>query len=219
MGSVNDDRGDLVGLFIISRVDDNWKYSYFTKRSQSQTRFVRFWISIELHSYRILVDKISSPTLCIQSQNYSWWRHQMETFSALLDLCAGNSPVTGEFPSQRPVTPSFDVFFDLRLNKRLSKQSWCWWFETPSCSLWRHCNLVRSLMNIAFMKIPNISTSCLTHYTVIDLRSAQVYCVAIFLTCWHPSHITISLTSAQVYCVAIFLVSQEVSLNFHRCCG
>ena len=55
-------------------------------------------------------------------------------------LCAGNSLVTGEFPSQRPVTWSFDVFSDLRLNKRLSKQSWGWWFETPSCSLWRHCN-------------------------------------------------------------------------------
>ena len=63
----------------------------------------------------------------------SWWRHQMKTMSALLDLCVGNSPVTGEFPSQRPVTRSFDVFFDLRLNKRLSKQSWGWWFETPSC--------------------------------------------------------------------------------------
>ena len=49
-------------------------------------------------------------------------------------------PVTGEFPSQRPVTRCFDVFFDLRLNKRLSKQSWGWWFETPSRSLWRHCN-------------------------------------------------------------------------------
>ena len=41
----------------------------------------------------------------------SWWRHQMETFSALLAICAGNSPVTGEFPSQRPVTRSFDVCF------------------------------------------------------------------------------------------------------------
>ena len=45
----------------------------------------------------------------------------METFSALLALCAGNSPVPAEFPSQRPVTRSFDVFFDLRLNKRLSE--------------------------------------------------------------------------------------------------
>ena len=70
----------------------------------------------------------------------SWWRHQMETFSALLAICAGNSPVTGEFPAQRPVPRIFDVFFDLRLNKRLSKQPCGWWFETPSRSLWRHHN-------------------------------------------------------------------------------
>ena len=80
----------------------------------------------------------------------------MEPFSALLAFCARNSPVIGEFPAQefqeaifaeialnsldktaqRPVTRSFDVFFDLRLNKQLSKQLWGWWFETPSCPLW-----------------------------------------------------------------------------------
>ena len=55
---------------------------------------------------------------------FTWWRHQMETLSALLAICAGNSPVPGKFPAQRPVTRSFDVFFDLlRRNKRLSKQS------------------------------------------------------------------------------------------------
>ena len=70
----------------------------------------------------------------------AWWRHQMQTFSALLAIYARNSPVTGEFPAQRPVTHSFNVFFDLRLNKRLNKQSWGWWFETPSRPLWRHCN-------------------------------------------------------------------------------
>ena len=42
-------------------------------------------------------------------ESKTWWRHQMETFSALLALCAGNSPVTGEFPAQRPVTRSFDI--------------------------------------------------------------------------------------------------------------
>ena len=63
--------------------------------------------------------------------------------SALLALCARNSPVTGEFPAQRSVTRSFEVFFDLRLNKQLSKQSWGWWFEMPSRSLWRHCNVIR----------------------------------------------------------------------------
>ena len=65
----------------------------------------------------------------------------METFFALLAICAGNSPVTGEFPAQRPETWSFGAFFDLRLNKRLSKQSWGWWFKTPSRPLWRHCNV------------------------------------------------------------------------------
>ena len=53
----------------------------------------------------------------------SRWRHQMETFSALLVICAGNSSVTGEFPEQSPVTRSFAVFFDLRLNEWLCKQS------------------------------------------------------------------------------------------------
>ena len=65
----------------------------------------------------------------------SWWCHQLETFSALLVFCAGNTPVTGEFPSQRPVTWSFGVLFNLRLIKRLNKQSGGWWFETPSCAL------------------------------------------------------------------------------------
>ena len=60
----------------------------------------------------------------------TWRRHQMETFFALLAICAGDSPVPDEFPTQRPVTRSFEVFFDLRLNKRLSKKSWGWWFET-----------------------------------------------------------------------------------------
>ena len=78
----------------------------------------------------------------------SWWRHEMETFSALLAICAGNSPVPGEFPTQRPVTRSCNVFFDLRPNKRLSEQWWGWWFATQLWSLWRHRNVI------------NISRSC-----------------------------------------------------------
>ena len=60
-------------------------------------------------------------------------------------LC-GEFTGPGEFPTQRPVTRSFDVFFDLRLNKRLSKQSWGWWFEPPSWSLWRHRNDDKTVM-------------------------------------------------------------------------
>ena len=82
----------------------------------------------------------------------TWWRHQMETFSALLVLCAGNSTVTGEVPTQRPVTRSFDVFFDLRLNERLSKQPRGWWFETPSHPFWRHRNDVKEC-NMGYLEI------------------------------------------------------------------
>ena len=87
----------------------------------------------------------SSQHVWLPTRQNTWWRHQMETFSALLALCAGNSPVTGEFPAQRPVTRNFDVFFDLRLSEQLSKQLWGWWFETPSCPLWCHCNGNRSV--------------------------------------------------------------------------
>ena len=87
-----------------------------------------------------LLDRVCFTVfLSVSNRKYSsWWRHQMETFSALPALCEGNSPVT----AQRPVTRSLDVFFDLRPNKRLSKQSWGWWFETPSRPLCRHCNVM-----------------------------------------------------------------------------
>ena len=67
--------------------------------------------------------------------------------SVLLAICAGKSSLPSEVPAQRPVTRSFDVFFDLRPNKRLSKHWWGWWFEAPShhydvivmcTSLWRY---------------------------------------------------------------------------------
>ena len=63
-------------------------------------------------------------SLCIQTRcalnyllhNFAWW-NAMEALSPSLALCEKSS-VTGEYPSQRPVTWCFDVFFDLRLNKR-----------------------------------------------------------------------------------------------------
>ena len=70
----------------------------------------------------------------------AWLRHQMETFSAFLVLCAGihRSPVNSPHKGQRRGTLMFSLI--CTLNKRFSKQSWGWWFETPSRSLWRHCN-------------------------------------------------------------------------------
>ena len=78
-------------------------------------------------------------------QPSSWYPLTMMTssngniFRVTGPLC-GEFTGPGEFHAQRPVTRSFDVFSDLRLNKQLSKQPWGWWFETPLWSLWRHCN-------------------------------------------------------------------------------
>ena len=82
----------------------------------------------------------------------------MEIFSALLAICAGNSPVPGEFPAQRPVTRSFDAFCDLRPNKRLSKQWQGWWFETPSSPLWRHYEGVKCKVGYYFETTKTLKT-------------------------------------------------------------
>ena len=77
---------------------------------------------------------------------HSGWQHSLwyyhddviklkQTLSALLAFCAGNSPVIHDFPKQRPVTRSFDVFFDLCLNKRLSIQSWRIFFSAKQDAL------------------------------------------------------------------------------------
>ena len=110
-----------------------WPDHWFSHFGHSRGHFLRWGLTLRCNCYTwSLID-------------HTWWYHRMETFSALLALCSGNSPVTSEFPSERPVTRSFDDFFDLGVNKQLSKQSWGCWFETPSRSLWCHCNEVSGL--------------------------------------------------------------------------
>ena len=110
------------------------------------SHYIWRWVyKLKLRISRVLQDHAGKAGLyelpgTIRIRSSSWWRHQMEIFSALLAIRAGNSPVTGEFPTQRPGTRSFDVYFDLRTKERLSKQWWGWWFETLSRSLWRHRN-------------------------------------------------------------------------------
>ena len=110
-------------------------------------KFIRRMVAFYKYMRRYSIRTSSTATVghcrwpTLSKATFSWWRHQMEIFSALLAICAWNSPASGEFPAQRPVTWSFNVFFDLCLNKRLRKQSWGWWFETLSCPLWRHRNV------------------------------------------------------------------------------
>ena len=116
----------------------------------------------------------------------------METFSALLALCAGNSSVTGEFPSQRPVARSFDGFFwvfYLRLNKRLSKQLWGWWFETPLSPLCRHCNGIALHWNDSSRIKGNIAFRYMQVRNPVDCRLAYIgilyYKFILFKVCGH----------------------------------
>ena len=85
---------------------------------------------IEFNWLPTILGRIQCPQSRQTMMTYS--NGQMETFSVLLALFAGNSSATGEFPSQSPVTRSFNIVSDLRLKKRLSKQSRRWWFEKPS---------------------------------------------------------------------------------------
>ena len=122
-----------------------YRYMWPDDESSGSHNHVK-WLASSLYVYIYIyiyhsTDCSTAGWTTIQKNRKTWRRHQMETFSMLLALCAGNSPATGEFLSQSPVTWSFDAFFDLRLNKGLRKQSWGGWYETPARSLWRHCNV------------------------------------------------------------------------------
>ena len=138
-------------------------------RRQLSTWMLSGW-DLSQHMNGQLVNMAESLKAGMRQENLknacSWWRHQMETFSALLAICAGNSPVNGEFSAQRPVTRSFDVLFDLRLNKWLSKQSRGWWFETPSRPLWSYSNVMFTIVS---------STPIAGQPSTITILSANVY--------------------------------------------
>ena len=83
---------------------------------------------------------ILSPFCPGETRQSAWWRLQLEIFSALLLLSCGEFTVHWWIPLTKASDAEFEVFFDLRLNKRLSKQSRCRWFEMAVRSLWRHTN-------------------------------------------------------------------------------
>ena len=141
----------------------------------------------------------------------AWWHHQMETFSALLAICAGNSPVPGEFPAQRPVTRSFDVFFDLHLNTRLSKQSWGWWFETLSRPLWRHHIAMGMCAKhiTSFWNLANILTTVLPRF----LQNFRV--IMYPLTCILQLKFFMGFSVKKAYCPGLTaLVNKVYGLSF-----
>ena len=121
-------------------------------------------------------------------------------FRATGPLC-GEFTGPGEFPTQRPVTRSFDVFFDLRLNKRLSKQPWSWWFETLSWSLWRHRNV--SPWSI----YPHCGILTYQWYAPIDFVKSNLFCIAAILSWW--CHLIETFSALLTICAGNSLVTGE----------
>ena len=124
----------------------------------------------------------------ITASHHAWWRHQMKTFSVSLAFCVGNSPVTGEFPSQRPVMWSFDISFDLCINKWLSKNSRRRWFEMPLHELWCHCNgkLLAEVKTYVVCCTYIVCCTCIMCCTLIILVNflESTHNKHPWLTCW-----------------------------------
>ena len=116
----------------------------------------------------IFITKTSIVFLSLVSENMMTSSNG-NIFRVTGPLC-GEFTGPGEFPTQRPVTRSFDVFFDLRLNKRLSKQPWGWWVGTPSWSLWRHCNESRQNTHLESPEWINYERECNGENTNLIIR-------------------------------------------------
>ena len=126
-------------------------------------------------------------------------------------LC-GEFTGPGEFPAQRPVTRSFDIFFDLRLYKRLSKQSWGWWFETLSCSLWRHCNVTVQLA------LPGSFIShCLVYHKAWNAASSESFFsqfILMYIILVHRSFPLVSIFYVYSTTISLYIPRESTTENF-----
>ena len=161
------------------------------------TSWQHHWLSVRwIHPWQVGISKEPAMRRCgvslavsfnkmLNKPSYCRWcelqRRSMMTSSngnifRVTDHLGGE--VTGEFPAQRPVTRSFDVFFDLRLNKRLSKQKWGWWFETLSRPLWRHCNaLILRHCKVTFLRFLLLLSSSSSSWSWSSSSSSSLFII------------------------------------------
>ena len=107
-----------------------------------------------------------------QDFDWFWMMRKFVSYSIFLNMMTSsdenifrvNGHLCGEFTGQRR---SFDVFFHLRLNIRLSKQSWGWWFETPPRPLWRHCNGSICWSRTSWLFTVNSILSCYAYNSLV----------------------------------------------------
>ena len=113
------------------KIQSSWpnQYAYLTQSNPNEMLwFSRRHFQTHFKEQNLLYTNFTFTEIC----SYGWNCQQVS-------IGSHNGSGHRWIPLKRPVTRSFDVFFDLRLNKRLSKQSWGWWFETPSRLLCLHC--------------------------------------------------------------------------------
>ena len=132
----------------------NFRYVFFKVILLIDIMWMSCEISLSWMSHDFINDTsrlIYVMGCCRQALQYISWHDDVIKWNHFPRYWPFVIPVPGEFPAQRPVTRSFDVFFDLRLKKPLRKQSWGWWFDTPSRPLWRHCNGYIIFQTVAHM--------------------------------------------------------------------
>ena len=130
-----------------------------------------------------------------KTTSLSWWLHQMETFSALLAISCREFTGCRWIPFTKASNEEPCCFFDLRLNKRLSKQSRHRWFETPSCSLWRHFNDIGTYLWFW----------CTLFRHVLQLDKTVIHnssCFRILSISWHVESYEVSWQSAMTQSIS-----------------
>ena len=152
-------KGPLVSVhFGRTRIKMYQNIIYITDRGSNNNPFAVWRTRISAHKGSWVHDDVIK------------WKHFPRNWPFVREI--HRSPVN--FPAQRPVTRSFDVIFDLSLNKRLSKQPWGWWFETPAWSLWRHRNVTWGITPIG-VKRPS-------RFPEYDITNAHFDNINIFVT-------------------------------------
>ena len=168
-------------------------------------------VTVEFSSQRASnAERVAMPRNCsllVKGPSVSWWRHQIETFSALLAICAGihRSPVN--FPHKGQWRGAL-TFSDLCLNKLLSKQSWGWWFETPSRPLWRHSNA--NSKGTRVLKFLSCCTSLSRMFGFARFFSRK-YCISVMCIEW----IIFMNVEPQVRTLMIFNMDQLLTSGDH----
>ena len=139
---------NLTFKYFLFSISHRWNPSFYWRviKACLSTKWTGILISLSLSQFKSHFDSshlgcfgtypvVNLVVCCWHHDDVIKWKHLGVTGPLCREFTG-----PGEFPTQRPVTLSFDVFFDLRLNKWLSKQPRGWWFGTPSWSLWRQCN-------------------------------------------------------------------------------